>query len=315
MLQSAAYDGILSIINIEVGYSVGEFMIKRSFKVLSLVLIMLCLVSCGSDRAWVKIGEDKIDRGVYNYFLNEAENNEETAEYLCKKYLAAAELMKKENVSLSANSKMQAAEETEKLWSMFSAFYESIDVTKQDITKVKTYEGQKLELLRYYYGAGGKGEVGEEKLRQEFAKSYVGFKAIEASFLKLNDVGESVETAESEKKILRSKFKAMANKVNAGAHIDTVNESYNESIGLIVTGPLNLTVIKENDPIYGEEFFSDVSKLSYGEAAVIESGSSIYMIVKERIDNNDEIFSLYNDAVLQSLKMKSVEKKIEKMIK
>ncbi len=290
-------------------------MIKRSLGLLCLVLIMLCLVSCGSDKATLKIGEYKIDRGVYNYFLNEAENDTDAAEYLCKKYLAAAELMKKENVSLSANSKMQAAEETEKLWSMFSAFYEGIGVTKQDITKVKAYEGQKRELLRHYYGAGGKGEVSEDTLRQEFAKAYVGFKAIEASFLKLNDVGESVEMAESEKKMLRSKFKAMANKASAGAHIDTVNESYNESIGLIVTGPLNLTVIKENDPIYGEEFFSDVSKLSYGEAAVIESGSSIYMIVKERIDNNDEVFSLYESDVLESIKMSSIEKKIEKMIK
>ncbi len=292
-------------------------MLKKLLSFIMIIMSVLCLSSCGKDKSSVKIDGERIPLGVYNYFYAEASKNsetvEETAEYLCKKYVATERLMEKEGVSLSTNHKRQAAEETEKVWSIFSAYYEGIDVSKQDITKIKTYEMSKKELLHFYYGTGGKNEVSQEKLREEFAKKYLGFKAVEASFMKLNDMGESVEMAESEKKSLRSKFKSMAKKVNSGEDIDSVNESYNEGMGLIVTQPLSLNVIKENDPLYSADFFSKVAELSYGEAAVIESSSSIYMLQRVHIDSDDETFSLYATEVLENMKIASVEKKIEKL--
>ncbi|MBQ7295341.1 MAG: hypothetical protein IJW86_04025 [Clostridia bacterium] len=293
-------------------------MLKRSLVFITIIMCVLCLSSCGSNKADVKIGGEKIPVGVYNYFYartpEDSEDRTASAEYLCKKYIAAEHLMGKEGISLSTNLKREAAEETEKLWSLFSAYYESIDVSKQDIAKIKTYEMSKKALLNFYYGAGGRGEVSEDKLREEFAKTYVGFKAVEASFIKQDTIGESVEMAESEKKALRSTFKTMAKKVNGGEDIDSVNESYNESLGLIVTQPLSLNVIKADDPLYGEDFFSEVAELSYGKAAVIESGSSIYMLERVRIDRDDETFVLYAEDVLEDMKMASVEKKIEKIM-
>lgn len=289
-------------------------------KILGVILTMMCvlsLASCTGGRGYVKLFGEKIPEGVYNYFLAEASEQgdeaEAAAEYSVKKYIATERLMKKEGITLSTNYKRMAAEETEKLWSMFSAYYEKTGVTKQDIAEIKTSEMMKKELLHFYYGAGGRGEVSQEKLRSEFAEKYVGFKAVEGSFMTQNDVGESTEISDSEKKALRKKFEAMAKKVNSGTDIDTVNESYNESQGLIVTQSLSLNIIKENDPLYGEDFFSEVSELSYGEAAVIESGSSIYMLERVRVDSDDETFSLYAAEVLEGLKMASVEKKIEKM--
>ncbi len=292
-------------------------MFKKALSFVMVIMCVLCLSSCGKDKAALKIDGERVPLGVYNYFyaeaLRESESPEETAEYLCKKYIAAARLMEKEGVTLSTNRKRQAAEETEKLWSLFSEYYEKNGMTKQDVSKIKTYEMNKKQLLHFYYGAGGKNEVVREKLREEFSKTYVGFKAVEASFLKLNDVGESVEMAESEKKALRTAFRALRKKANDGADIDQINESYNAGLGLIVTQPLSINVIKENDPVYGEDFFSQVAELSYGEAAVIESGSSIYMLVRVRVDNDDETFSLYANEVLEDMKAASVEKKIEKL--
>lgn len=292
-------------------------MLKKLFSAVLIIICVLSLTSCTGGRGYVKLFGEKIPEGVYNYFLAEAggEGDEAVAaaEYSVKKYIAAERLMKKEGITLSTNYKRMVAEETEKLWSMFSAYYEEIGVTKQDIAEIKSREMMKKELLHFYYGAGGRGEVSEEKLRSEFAKKYVGFKAVEGSFIKVNDIGESVEMAEEEKKALRKKFEAMAEKVGSGTDIDTVNESYNESLGLIVTQSLSLNVIKENDPLYSEKFFSEVSALSYGEAAVIESGSSIYMLQRVRVDSDDETFSLYAAEVLEDMKMASVEKKIKKL--
>lgn len=291
-------------------------------KLMSVILIIMCvfsLSSCGSDKGYIKLFGEKIPEGVYNYYYAEAfeqsDEPEAAAEYSVKKYIAAERLMKKEGLTLSTNYKRMAAEETEKIWSLFSDYYEGIGVSKQDITHIKAHEMSIKELVHFYYGAGGKNEVSDSELRETFAKKYVGFRAVEASFLTVNDVGESIEKSEGEKKSLRNKFKAMAERVNTGVSIDNVNESYNEGLGLIVTQSLSLNVIKESDPLYGADFFKKVSELSYGEAAVIENGSSIYLLERVRIDSNDETFSVYAAEVLEGMKTASVEKKIDKMAK
>lgn len=292
-------------------------MLKKLLSITIIIMCVLSLSSCAKGRGYVKLFGEKIPEGVYNYYLAEASKESDeaqtAAEYKVKNYISTARLMEKEGITLSTNYKRMAAEETEKLWSLFSSFYEDAGVSKQDVAEIKKSEMMKKELLHFYYGAGGRGEVSQETLRSEFAKKYVGFKAIEGSFIKQSDMGENTEMAEPEKKALRKKFEAMAKKVNSGADIDTVNESYNESLGLIVTQSLSLNVVKENDPLYSADFFSEVAKLSYGEAAVIESGSSIYMLQRVRAESDDETFSLYAAEVLEGMKMASVEKKIEKM--
>lgn len=289
-------------------------------KILSVTVIIMCvlsLASCGKGKGYVRLWGEEIPEGVYNYYLaesvKEGDEAEAAAEYKVKAYIATARLMEKEGLTLSTSYKRMAAEETEKLWSMFSAYYEENLVGKRDIAEIQSREMMKKELLHFYYGAGGRGEVSEDKLRSEFAKKYVGFKAVEGSFIKQSDMGEAAEMSEPEKKALRKRFEAMAKKVNSGTDIDTVNESYNESLGLIVTQPLTLNVIKENDPLYSADFFSAVAKLTYGEAAVIESGSSIYMLERVRVEKDDETFSLYAAEVLEDMKMASVEKKIKKL--
>lgn len=293
-------------------------MLKKLLSVAIIIMCVLSLSSCGKSKGYIKLFGEEIPEGVYNYYYAEAEKSgdgaEEAAEYKIKAYVATARLMEKEGLTLSTNYKRMAAEETEKLWSMFSAYYEEALVSKQDIAEIQSREMMKKELLHFYYGEGGKNEVSEEKLRSEFAKKYVGFKAVEGSFIKQSDIGETAEMAEIEKKALRKSFEAMAKRVNSGTDIDTVNESYNESLGLIVTQPLTLNVTKENDPLYGSEFFAQVSELAYGEAAVIENGSSIYMLERVPVEKDEETFSLYADEVLEEMKMAGVEKKIKKLM-
>ncbi len=266
----------------------------------------------------MKFGEYEVPIGVYNYFYDESKDDadpEKAAQEKCKSYVATKLLMEKQNLALSTARKRQAAEETEKQWSMFSAYYQSVNVTKQDITKIKTYEMNKKELLHFYYGSGGENEVSVSALKNEFNKNYVGFKAIEEPLTKVGDMGESILLAGSEKKALKGKFEAMAKRVNSGSDIDEENVDYNEEKGLIVTQNLSLNIIKADDPLYSREFFSSVSKLSYGKATVIECSNSLYLVQRVRIDSDEETFSLYADSVLESMKMDSVENKIQQQMK
>lgn len=279
--------------------------------VLSLAVFVLCFSACTGESYPVMAGESRIPSGVYTYYLSESKNADEALEK-CKTYEATRVLMKEEGITLSANYKRVVAEETDSKWSLFSAYYESIGVTKQDITQGITAEYNKKELLDHYYGENGKNPVSTDKIKSELDKTYVGFKAIEASYSKLSDMGDSVSLSDSEKKSLKTRFESMANSINSGAMtINEANEKYNQSIGIIVTHNLETALMKQGDVLYGDNFFSDVSELNKGQAGVIESGNSIYLIERQSITSDDDGFVfVYRAEILEKLKMPAVEKKI-----
>ena len=284
---------------------------KVAVLLLSLAVILSTFSACTVGGYPLKVGESRISQGVYAYCYSQSRSEEETLE-MCKGYEAARVLMEQEGITLSANYKRLVAEETDSIWNLFSAYYESIGVTKQDITQALTGEKLRSELLDYYYGEKGKEPVSEKKLMSRFDKTYVGFKAIEASYLKVSDMGESVSLSDSEKKSLKSRFESMAKSINSGAMtINEANESYNQSIGIIVTHNLETALMKQGDVLYGDNFFEEVSALSKGEACVIESGTSIFLVQRQSITAEDDgyIF-IYRGEILEEMKMPDVEKKI-----
>ena len=105
----------------------------------------------------------------------------------------------------------------------------------------------------------------------------------------------------------------MANSINSGAMtINEANESYNNSIGIIVTHNLETALMKEGDVLYEDNFFSEVSKLNKGQAGVIESGSSIYLVQRQSITSDDDGFVfIYRTEILEKLKMSAVQKKLD----
>ena len=291
----------------------GEVMKKAISIIFIIVLTVSTLSGCTGAGYPLSVEGSRISQGVYTYFLSESKDKDKALEAV-KSYIAAENLMKSEGVILSANYKRVVAEETDKKWSLFSAYYESIGVTKQDITAALTYEYNKKELLDYYYGDKGKKSVSDSRLREEFDKTYVGFKAIEASYMKISDMGESVSISDTEKSVLRKQFNSMAQSINAGTMtVDRANEKYNESIGLIVTQTLDTVLVKEGNVLYDDDFFSKISKLDKGEAAVIESGSSVFLLQRQNIADDDEYFYQYKNEMLEKLKYDDIEKKLLKL--
>ena len=286
-------------------------------KTVSLVILLTLIASlfygCTGQGSPMAINDSRISEGVYAYYLSESKSRE-AVEDICLKNIAAENIMKKEGISLSANYKRIVAEETDKKWSMFSAYYESIGVTKQDLTTALTYEYNKKELLGYYYGDNGKKPVSHKKLMAEFDKTYVGFRAVEASYIRISDMGESVSFSDKEKSDLKKQFSSMAKSINGGSlTIDKANEKYNDSIGLIVTQTLETVIVKEGNVLYGDDFFKKISELKKGECAVIESGNSIYLLIRDDIATQDsEYFYLYKSEILEKIKMPDIEKKLLK---
>ncbi len=303
---------------------------KKLTVILSVILIFSVFASCGKNNSPMRYENHSITEGLFNYYKDAVTSSPEkygakaddknsiteAAKQCCREYLAAIKLMEDEKLVLGSEFKRMAAENTENIWSIFSGYYNSIGVTKQDITRVQTHESRLLQLLDHFYGANGKEPVKEIDLKERFVDIYVGFKAIEGALTKVNDKGEAVPLTEKETEEIIRKFSSMASSINDGsATIDELNAEYNDSLGIIVTSPLSVLIAKSGDPMYDDDFFEKVSSISHGKARAVRSGDYIYVIERQTIATDDEdAFMTYRSEVLQDMRMGKIEKKLHKLI-
>ena len=287
-----------------------------------LMLFVFSLTSCTSkNEAKMTVEGISVKEGVYNYYLDEASKEaesdgkaEEAALQKCKEFAAAQLLLKEKELSVRAYFKRKTAEDTEALWNMFGEHYLQNGISKADINSVIFTQYVKKELLHYYYGTDGVTPVSVMDLKEEFVDLYIGFKAIEGSLTKENEMGETVALSDAEVTALKKKFSSMASQINnQTATIDELNESYNEAEGLIVTDTLPVILAKKDDGLYEESFFDAVMDIPHGFARVVQSGTSIYVVERAVIATNDEdAFAQYSEEILEYMKMDSINKMITK---
>lgn len=302
---------------------------KRYFSLIAVFLVLFGLFGCGKTEInTIDISGANVPVGVYAYYLDKVMSDPEAysakkgdessikaaAMEQCKQYTALTSFLNDRNISLEYNLKSQIASETEKQWSLFSSYYKKIGVTKSDITKVMTYETGKQQLVLYYYGEGGKKPVSEDDLKQRFVELYIGFKGFECRLTKENANGETVAMSDSEKAETEALLRKYADQIDKGADIDTIYAKYCKSKGLVATEALAVNLTYEGDPMYDDDFFSKMSTISHGRAAIVKTGSSIYVVQRCKIATSDEdAFALYRTQVLNEMKMPAVEKLIAKL--
>ena len=290
------------------------------------VIIMLTFAGCTEYKDCpVEIQGAYITPGIYAYYLDKVmtkpkaysakKDDEESirtaALELCKNHIALASFMESERIVLGNEYKSQVANRTEGLWSLFSDYYQQLGILKSDITKIMTFEESKKQLVQYYYGVGGKKEVSEDSLKQSFVDLYVGFKAFEAPLTKVNSKGETVALSDKEKEKVIEEFREMARKANNGTSIDKIYENYCNKQGLVVTSDLSVSLMKDGDPMYDDDFFKKVSTISHGYTGIIVSEKTVYVVQRCTIATSDEdAFAAYRTEVLEHEKMPAVEKQI-----
>lgn len=304
---------------------------RRIFAFCLLIIMLLSFAACTSNKSVITVSGQDINEGVFIYYLDKVMSNpaqygvkEETkenlisaAELLCKKYGSAIAFMNENGIVISTQRKQAVATQVENLWSLYSAYYKSVGVEKTELTKVITHEYRMKQLVDYYFGADGRNPVSDSDLKEEFVDLYVGFRAVAADLTKVNDMGETIDLTEKEKTALKKSFSSYAQKINDGdSTIEEVNISYNDSLGLITTEEPEMSLVKKGDPMYGDGFFEKVMDVSHGRATVIEDGKTLYLIQRQKIATTDEdAFAQYRTEVLETVKMPSVEKKINKLAK
>ena len=302
---------------------------KRTISLLAVLLVLLSLSGCGGKRDGntIDISGANVPVGVYTYYLDKVMSDpkaysakagdeasiKNAALTECKNYTALLSLLDRNGMVIEYRLKTEVAENTEKIWSLFSAYYTKIGVSKQDINKIMTYEAGKEQLVLALYGEGSKNEVSEDDLKQKFVELYIGFKGFECKLVKENANGETVSMTEEEKQETETQLRKYADEIDKGADIDAVYAKYCKSRGLVATEVLEVNITKENDPMYDDDFFSKMSTISHGRAAIVKTGSSIYVVQRCTIATSDEdAFAVYRTDVLNEMRMPEVEKKITK---
>lgn len=307
----------------------GTASMKRTISLLAAVLVMMSLFGCGkNEKKTIDVSGANIPVGVYTYYLDKVmsdpeaysakENDEESVRAAalaqCKSYAAVFSTLHDGGISIEYRLKSEVAENTEKLWNLFSAYYRKIGVSKQDINKIMTCEAGKEQLVLSYYGEGSKNEVSEDDLKQKFVELYIGFKGFECKLTKENANGETVSMTDEEKQETEAQLRKYADEIDKGADIDTVYAKYCKSKGLVATEALTVNITKENDPMFDDDFFAKMSTISHGRAAIVKTGSSIYVVQRCTIATSDEdAFAVYRTQVLNEMKMPAVEKKLTKL--
>ena len=302
---------------------------KRIISLLAVVLVMASLFGCGNKKEvnTIDISGANVPVGVYTYYLDKVMSDpkaysakaddeasiKNAALAACKNYTALFSFLHNNGIAIEYRLKSEVAENTEKIWNLFSAYYEKIGVSKQDINKVMTYEAGKEQLVLSFYGEGGKKEVSEDDLKQKFVELYIGFKGFECKLTKENANGETVPMTEQEKQETETQLRQYADEIDKGADIDTVYAKYCKSKGLVAAEALTVNITKENDPMYDDDFFAKMSTISHGRAAIVKTGSSIYVVQRSTIATSDEdAFAVYRTDVLNEMKMPAVEKLLSK---
>lgn len=301
-------------------------------KIIALIVLWVCVILgatifSSADEYPVEVNGAYITQGIYAYYLNDVMSNltaydidaddqdaiTQQATELCVNYLALINFMYDNDISLTQSYKFEIANDTQDIWGMFSSFYTSIGTLKTDITKIMTFEYSKNQLIDYYYGETGLEPVDDDTIIERFTELYVGFYAIEAPLTKVSELGEVIDLTDSEKENIETVFTQYETQINAeNLTMNEANIQYNELQGLVTTSELASILIKDEDPMYDEEFFSLVCEIDENSASVIKTNSAYYLVYKLDITDDTTYYS-YQQEVLYELMINDIEEKIELM--
>lgn len=291
------------------------------------VILLLFFGGCAKQTVFMTVDDKSVSKELYTYYLDKVLSSHESygieaadrdaasdsAVMCCKQYVASLKLMEKEGITFSAMNKQLVADKVEKLWSLYSAYYERLGISKPDITEAISHEYRIKQIIDYYYGPDGLEPTDDADLKEEFVDLYVGFRAISVPLTKTDSLGQEVPLTEKEKEEVMNVFRAYRTQINEGEKtIDEVNVAYNNSLDIIVTENLEINVVKIGDPMFIEEFYSTMLEISHTRAGLIDCGNTLYLVQREKIaTTDDDEFYLYRSDLIEELKGDDARQKVD----
>ena len=292
-------------------------MTKKIVAALLAVALCLCSLTACSQKTGAKVNKVKIAKGVCLYLKAEAkrENPEGTEEELdavtarkIAEYVAINTKFQEMGLSLTPTQKQKLPQTVSALWEYFGKYYESIGVTKQDITKVETEKAYKdAVMVAYYQEEGGVEPIPEVEMRAFFQENYIAYRSITGYLTTVDDSGKSTPLSETETEVLLSSFNMAAAEINEGGQLDAVARTLsNVSTHSEPRVQCNGTEEAEQD------FFQKACQIENNKAAAITSGDYAFVILREDIGGNDGLYyAQYRIDCLKALRGEAFQKIVD----
>ncbi len=283
---------------------------------LTAVFCVLALCSCSgkADDYPLTVGDVKISREVYNYYLAEVQNDktnysdaqsaEQIAAELCRKFKAGNELIYKYGVTLSPEEKVIASARIKGIWQYNSQFYKSNSVSKQTVSDMVEYQMLIENLTSSAVLTGLSYQDAEKRAKTYFNKNYVAVSLIYSPFT--DKKGNALK--ESEQKKITNRFIEMRNLVRHGSSMAFV-AAQNPDIAEYDENKTE--IISADDKGYPEGMFSTVAEMKNGAAQVYKSSDGVYLIRKVDINDKESgFFERYKKECILKLLGQNTEKAI-----
>ena len=284
----------------------------KAKKVLLLLLVFTLCVSftacsktIAEEKSALTVGDANVSAGVFAYYLDaqiKIASGEsppksdaiKAAEASCANYVKINTEFQKRKLSLNSAEKATVAANVEEIWNFYGGYYESIGVSKETLTKIKTSEQYNEKLISSVFGAGGESEISEDAMKTYFNDNYVFFKFITAEFSSDEEANKTVKDTLTE---LAGTIGTEDEETGETITMDDVNASFAEKTGGTASA-LETTAMKSDSTDFPSGFFSDVKAMDNGAQKILTYSDNIFLV--EKVDGSGS-FSDYKSAILDLL--------------
>lgn len=284
----------------------------KAKKVLLLLLVFTLCVSftacsktIAEEKSALTVGDANVSAGVFAYYLDaqikiasgESPSKSDAikaAEASCANYVKINTEFQKRKLSLNSAEKATVAANVEEIWNFYGGYYESIGVSKETLTKIKTSEQYNEKLISSVFGAGGESEISEDAMKTYFNDNYVFFKFITAEFSSDEEANKTVKDTLTE---LAGTIGTEDEETGETITMDDVNASFAEKTGGTASA-LETTAMKSDSTDFPSGFFSDVKAMDNGAQKILTYSDNIFLV--EKVDGSGS-FSDYKSAILDLL--------------
>ena len=293
----------------------------------ALLVLLLLFAACGQveeteTASPLNVNDTPLDSEIFTYYLDEAFNalpdgtQEEKINYavqLCIHYVAVNSTFSGAPAELLPAEQKETSDDTNVLWRMYGNYYTSIGISKQTFAKVQLNKRYTEKLREYYFGEGGAEEVPADTLREYLGAHYVAFRTVSIPKKTVDVYGNEKDRNETEEQALREKLTAGLSAINDnGTSIESVYATFvsdrngdREQYSEVVTDG--------TDHAYSAEFVDAVRAIDVGKAAVLDYGDALYLVYREDIRADEDIFEAYRGECLAALTETDLLAKIDEI--
>ena len=297
---------------------------KRILPSALLLAAILLFCACGRGKTPavypLTVNGTPIDGEVFTCFLDRAaaalpdgsqEAQIDYAVQLCIHYVAVNSTFAGEGMSLSPAEKKETDEEVNTQWKLYGAYYTSLGVSRQTFAKIQRSERYTEKLRQAYFGEGGTDEVPPQRLREYLAARYVAFRSVRIPKKTTDAYGNETERNAAQESALREKIAAGLAAVNDnGTGIESVFATF-VSDGSGDREEYAEVVTDGSDHAWSAEFVEAVRGIPEGTAAALDYGDSFYLVYRENILADEDIYEAYREKCLTAVTENDLLAKID----